>query len=416
MDQTLAIISLIISILALGTIIYVVFMLKKGQPSSSDSAWVEDIKRALESESRSIKDTYSAGSKSSTETLATWLEKTNKDLSMSLAALHDSNTKNIKVIQVELDEKLKEIRDGNQKQLDNMREIIDTKLTETVNKKFDESFATVEKHIRNLLVSIGEMNQLTEGITDLNKLLVGTKTKGNWGEESLDLILEDILSPDQYERQSKCGDVLKSGAVDFAIRFPGKNDGEEVYLPIDAKFPTVSYGNLIEAQASYEKEEIEKHKDALAKDVKNMAKDIQKKYISPPNTTTFAIMFLPSEGLYGEVISIPNLVQDIQRDYSVVVAGPSSISVMLHSFKMGFNTIQVQKYSVRILDALQAFRTAFKLFAEDTEKSKKQLNTLSGTIDSTFKRTQRIKRQLSNLSSLTGEAEDITADNDDDDN
>ncbi|HQC55081.1 MAG TPA: DNA recombination protein RmuC [Clostridia bacterium] len=400
METTILVISLIISLLTLGAIFFLVSMLKKGN-LSSDSDGAEDIKKALESESRSIKDTYTAGTRSSTETLAKWLEQTNKDLSTSLSSLQDNNVKSMKAIQDELNEKLKEIREGNQAQLDKMREVVDNKLTETVNKKFDESFATVEKQIVNLLTSIGEMNKLTEGITDLNKLLVGTKTKGNWGEESLEMILEDILTADQYEKQSKCGDKLKSGAVDFAIRFPGKNDGEIVYLPIDSKFPTSSYTELLNARAEYDKDKIKDNRAELAKDVKKMAKDIQTKYINPPNTTTFAIMFLPSEGLYSEVMSIPNLVQSIQTDYSVIIAGPSSISVMLHSFRIGFKTIQVQKYSVEILKALEDFRIEFTKFADDATKSKKQVENLSDTIGSTYKRMEKIQRKLSGLKSLS---------------
>lgn len=297
-----------------------------------------------------------------------------------------------------MSERLEDLQKDNNKKLDEMRTVVDQKLSETLNKRMTESFKLVNDRLQEVYKGLGEMQNLAKGVGDLKKVLSNVKTRGVLGEVQLGAILEEILSPEQYDKNVATKKGSKN-VVEYAVKLPGEN-GEFVYLPIDSKFPGDTYGYLRDAYENGNSEEIQKNVKALIDTIKKEAKDIRDKYIDVPNTTDFAIMFLPFEGLYSEVVN-RGLIEVLQREYHVNVAGPSTMAALLNSLQMGFRTVAIQKRSSEVWNILGAVKTEFDKFADVLARTLDRLNQASGELDKLVGvRTRQIQRKLKDVTRL----------------
>jgi DNA recombination protein RmuC len=318
-----------------------------------------------------------------------------------LRKLTESNENKIDGVRNVVETRLKQIQDDNSRQLDQMRATVDEKLQGTLEKRLGESFKLVSERLEQVHKGLGEMQTLASGVGDLKRALTNVKTRGGWGEIQLEALLEEILAPEQYARNvqtSESGGEL----VEFAIRLPGRNDEdkEPVWLPIDAKFPIEDYQRLVEAQERADSEAAEAAAKMLTTRIKSCAKDICDKYIRPPRTTDFGIMFLPTEGLYAEVVRRAGLVESIQRECRVVIAGPTTFAALLNSLQMGFRTLAIQKRSSEVWKLLGAVKSEFGKFGEVLAGVKKKLDQASNTMDDAAKRSRAIERKLREVQEL----------------
>ena len=308
------------------------------------------------------------------------------------------NEQKLENIRSTVEKKLTYMQEDNNKQLENIRTTVDEKLQNTLENKLNKSFETVSKQLQQVYKGLGEMQNLAVGVGDLKKVLSNVKTRGILGEIQLSAILKEILSPEQYEENV----ATKKGSrnvVEFAIKLPADDDSF-VYLPIDSKFPGDTYAKLVDAMNSGNKEEIEICSKNLLRTIKSEAKDIHDKYISPPNTTEFAIMFLPFEGLYAEVVN-RGMVEVLQREYKVNVAGPSTMGALLNSLQLGFKTLAVQKRSAEVWQILNDVKREFDTFADVLEKTQTRLNQANTELDNLVGvRTRKIQSQLSKVQKL----------------
>jgi DNA recombination protein RmuC len=308
---------------------------------------------------------------------------------------------NIKSIETTIEKQLKSIREDNTKQLEEMRKTVDEKLQTTLEKRLGESFKQVSERLEQVHKGLGEMQNIATGVGDLKKVLSNVKTRGVLGEYQLENILEQILTPDQYAKNV----ATKKGSqanVEFALKLPGKDAGNEVWLPIDAKFPIEDYERLLSAFDNGDKKEINDAQTALIKTIESFAKSISEKYIDPPHTTDFGVMFLPIESLYAEVLRHPGLFDTLQRKYKITVAGPTTLSALLNSLQMGFRTLAVQKRSSEVWDILKAVKFEFSEFSGVLSKVHKQLHTASGTLETLrTTRTNVMERKLKDVETFT---------------
>jgi DNA recombination protein RmuC len=293
------------------------------------------------------------------------------------------------------------MQEDNSRKLEQMRSVVDEKLQSTLEKRLGDSFKQVSERLEQVYKGLGEMRSLATGVGDLKKVLTNVKTRGTWGEIRLSHILEQILTPDQYEVNV----ATKKGSnerVEFAIKLPGQGADKDkvVWLPIDSKFPQEDYQRLLDAQEAADKARAEISVKNLEVRVKAEAKAIRQKYIDPPNTTDFGIMFLPVEGLYAEVLRRPGLCDSLQRDYRIVVTGPTTLAALLNSLQMGFRTLAIEKRSSEVWELLGAVKTQFSKFGEVLAKTKKKLQEASNTIDQAEVRTRVISRKLSKVQEL----------------
>ncbi|GBR73194.1 DNA recombination protein RmuC [Candidatus Termititenax aidoneus] len=321
---------------------------------------------------------------------------TREELAKSLRLFADSLEK----IRAAVENKLRDIQTDNNNKLEQMRATVDEKLHQTLETRLGESFKLVSERLELVQKGLGEMQSLAAGVGDLKKVLSNVKTKGVLGEYQLGGILEQILSPSQYAQNVK----IKPGSrelVEFAVKIPSKADSAKiVWLPIDAKFPTEDYDRLLSAYDSGDLGEIELHKKELEKKLKTFARDIAEKYIDPPQTTDFALLFLPFEGLYAEVLRIPNLFESLQRDYKIVITGPTTISAFLNSLQIGFRSLAVEKRTSEIWDLLGAVRTEFGKFGDVLQKTKDKLDAASSEIEKAGARSRAIERKLRDVQEL----------------
>lgn len=303
-----------------------------------------------------------------------------------------------------LDARVRELQESNERKLDQMRRVVDEKLQETLDKRLSESFKLVSDRLEAVHKGLGEMQTLATGVGDLKRVLSNVKVRGTWAEVQLGAILEQMLTPEQFARNV----VVTPGraaVVEFAVRLPGPKDepGTPVWLPIDSKFPQEDYLRLVEASEAGNADAVQAASDALAKAVRVAAKDIRDKYVNPPFSTDFAIMYLATEGLYAEVLRRPELVDDLQHTFRVVVAGPTSLSAILSSLRMGFQTLAIEKRASEVWRVLGAVKTEFGKFAVVLDKVQKQLATASKTIEATGVRTRAIERTLRSVEHLPEE-------------
>jgi DNA recombination protein RmuC len=306
----------------------------------------------------------------------------------------------MKLIQESIEKHLLSIREDNTKQLNEMRKTVDEKLQTTLEKRLSESFKLVSERLELVHKGLGEMQNIANGVGDLKKVLSNVKTRGVLGEYQLGNILEQILTPDQYGKNV----ATKKGSqanVEYAIKLPGKSTDEEVWMPVDSKFPIESYEVLLAAYEIGVPEDIEKAQKVLIKSVEGFAREISEKYIDPPHTTDFGIMFLPVESLYAEILRHPGLFETLQRKYKITITGPTTLSALLNSLQMGFRTLAVQKRSSEVWNVLGAVKNEFGKFSEQLSKVQKQLNTASGSLETLRStRTNQIERRLRNVETL----------------
>lgn len=303
-----------------------------------------------------------------------------------------------------LNEQQRQLVANTEKRLEEIRVTVEEKLQKTLNERISQSFKMVNEQLENVQKGLGEMQTLAQDVGGLKRVLSNVKTRGNIGEIQLSMLLEQILAPEQYEanvKTKKGSDAL----VEFAVKLPGKDDGLEfVYLPIDAKFPKDVYEQLLDAYDTADPQQIESAGKVLETTIRKMAKDISDKYLAPPATTEFGIMFLPFEGIYAEVVRRSSLLEDLQRNYHVVVTGPTTLAAILNSLQMGFRTLAIQKYSGEVWKILGAVKKEFESMGGMLEKAKKHIETANGQIEHVLGvRTRAIQRRLKDVDTLSAE-------------
>lgn len=303
-----------------------------------------------------------------------------------------------------LNEQQQQLVANTEKRLEEIRVTVEEKLQKTLNERISQSFKMVNEQLENVQKGLGEMQTLAQDVGGLKRVLSNVKTRGNIGEIQLSMLLEQILAPEQYEanvKTKKGSDAL----VEFAVKLPGKDDGLEfVYLPIDAKFPKDVYEQLLDAYDTADPQQIESAGKVLETTIRKMAKDISDKYLAPPATTEFGIMFLPFEGIYAEVVRRSSLLEDLQRNYHVVVTGPTTLAAILNSLQMGFRTLAIQKYSGEVWKILGAVKKEFESMGGMLEKAKKHIETANGQIEHVLGvRTRAIQRRLKDVDTLSAE-------------
>lgn len=347
----------------------------------------------------------------STEGMSKAQQEKLEGVANQLKELNNANQGAIDRIRATLDERVKELQSNNEKKLEEMRKTVDEKLHDTLEKRLGESFKLVSERLDAVHKGLGEMQSLANGVGDLKRVLTNVKARGTWAEVQLGAILDQILTPEQYDK-NVCVKPETTERVEFAVRLPGPKDDPHsvVYLPIDSKFPQEDYARLQDAADKADPVAVQQATDALLRAVKASAKDIHDKYVNPPATTDFAILFLPTEGLYAEVLRQPAMVEDLQQNYRIVVAGPTTIVAILSSLRVGFQTLAIEQRASEVWRVLAAVKTEFGKFGDVLAKVKKQLNTASKTIDQTETRTRAMERKLRTVEQLPGsEALDVLA-------
>ncbi|MBE1427228.1 DNA recombination protein RmuC [Desulfomicrobium macestii] len=362
-----------------------------GQQASANS-------KALREE---ILATLNGISETSTRTVGDLGQTQKKQLDAMVAAiasLSETNAAKLETVRSTVETKLHMLQTDNARQLETMRQTVDEKLQGTLEKRLGESFKQVSERLEQVHKGLGEMQSLATGVGDLKKVLTNVKTRGTWGEVQLGALLEQVLSAEQYAKNV----ATKGGAerVEFAIRLPGQDSEAPVLLPIDAKFPIEDYQRLLEAQERGDVEALETAGKQLEIRVKACARDIRDKYVSPPHTTDFGILFLPIEGLFAEVIRRPGLSESIQRDFRIVIAGPTTLWSILNSLQMGFRTLAIQKRSSEVWNLLGAVKTEWGKYGEILDAVQKKIHQASETIEKAKVRTRVIGRKLQSVQEM----------------
>lgn len=351
---------------------------------------------SLERMEKSIRDEFQRNRNESSERA----KQNREEQAASMKSFEEKFTSGVKDLQLTIEKNLRNIREDNEKQLGEMRKTVDEKLQSTLEKRLGESFKLVSERLELVHKGLGEMQNIASGVGDLKKVLSNVKTRGVLGEYQLGNILEQILTPDQFSRNV----ATRKGSqahVEYAVKLPGKSTDEEVWMPVDSKFPMESYELLLAAYESGAPEDIENCQKALIKSVEGFAREISEKYIDPPHTTDFGIMFLPVESLYAEVLRHPGLFETLQRKYKITITGPTTLSALMNSLQMGFRTLAVQKRSSEVWNVLGAVKAEFGKFSEQLSKVQKQLNTASGSLETLRStRTNQIERRLRNVETL----------------
>lgn len=312
--------------------------------------------------------------------------------------LTDSNEGRLDAVRRTVDERLREIQATSARELQEMRVTVDEKLQGTLTQRLGESFALVTERLEQVHKGLGEMQTLANGVGDLKKVFSNVKARGGWGEVQLETLLEQMLSPEQYERNVVTKEMSRE-AVEFAVKFPGRGD-VPLLLPLDAKFPVEDYQQLVEAHDRGDAEAVEAAGRRLDGAVRNSAKTIRDKYVNPPVTTDFAIMFLPTEGLYAEVLRRPGLAEQIQRECCVLIAGPTTLTAILSSLQMGFRTLAIEKRSSEVWRLLEAVKTEFTKFGGVIEKVNRNLDSARNQMDALGTRTRVVSRKLREVGEL----------------
>lgn len=325
-------------------------------------------------------------------------------LHQSLNENRDRSDQRLEIINRNLTNSVKEMQESNEKRLEEMRQTVEEKLEQTLQNRLKASFETVSKQLESVNRGLGEMKNVAQDVGTLNKVLSNTKTRGILGELQLGQIIEDIMTPNQYEREFPTISG-SSERVEYAIKLPGTDDDGYVYLPIDSKFPLEDYYRLEDAYESGDKEQVDLYRKSLLNSIKRFAKDINKKYLNPPETTNFGIMFLPTEGLYSEVVRNASFFDSLRRDENIVVAGPSTLSALLNSLAVGFKTLNIQKNANDISKVLGNVKVEFEKFGNMLVKAQKQINTANNTLDNLiYTRTNAIIRALNTVESYQDQA------------
>jgi len=395
-------------------LILVLIKLKTNASSGVEETVRKELRLGREESAKAAKDLreeVSAGQKFSLDTMVRTIGEMGKSqndqlnsIARLIRELMESNRTGIEKLRTTIDTQLKHLQESNEKKLDQMREMVDEKLHTTLEKRLGQSFKLVSERLEAVQQGLGEMQNLATGVGDLKKVLTNVKARGTWGEVQLGALLEQILTPDQYDKNVRTrGDSQER--VEYAIRLPGQDDNPEscVWMPIDSKFPQEDYLRLVEAADTADGDSVQKATAALLRSVHTSAKEIRDKYLNPPATTDFAIMFLPTEGLYAEVLRQPGQVEKIQQDYRIVVAGPTTLSAILSSLRIGFRTLAIEKRSSEVWKVLAAVKTEFGKFGHVLKTVKRQLHTAANTIEQTGVRTRAMERKLRTVQELPSE-------------
>lgn len=328
-------------------------------------------------------------------------------LQQQLTQLSEGNERRLAEVRATLEQKLKDIETQNAAKLDEMRRTVDEKLHATLEQRLGESFKLVSDRLEQVHRGLGEMQSLAAGVGDLKRVLTNVKTRGTWGEVQLETLLEQMLTAEQYARN--VATVPNSAErVEFAIALPGRDDagagdGKPVWLPIDAKFPREDYERLLDAQERADPVAVEEASKALETRIRQEARTIAGKYLAPPHTTDFALLFLPTEGLYAEILRRPGLTDQLQREYRVTIAGPTTLTALLNSLQMGFRTLAIERRSSEVWQVLGAVKTEFGKFGDVLARTKSQLETVTRSIDQAEVRTRQMARKLKSVEALPGE-------------
>ena len=385
---------LIIIILILLVIGFVVLYLRAGRDSVDLTPLINKLdmlQNFQERTDRSVRDEIAKFR----EEIKTGAHQERAELTVSLKSFSDSVEQKMTAVGQVVDEKLKQIQEDNTRQLDRMRETVDEKLHSTLEKRLGEAFKQVSERLEQVHQGLGDMRNLAADVGDLRKVLTNVKTRGTWGEVQLGALLEEILSPEQYAKNVKIKEN-SSELVEFAIKLPGKDDSpaDHVLIPVDAKFPVEDYQRLLDAQEKADTVAADDAVRQLEASIKKAAKDISQKYIAPPKTTDFGIMFLPAEGLYAEVIRRTALVQMLQREYHIVITGPTTFAALLNSLQMGFRALAIQKRSSEVWKVLGEVKSAFGRFGDTLDAVHKRLEQAANSVDDARKKSKTIQNKL----------------------
>jgi len=401
-----------ILLLLVAVVLLVALLSKQGSGSSAVSRVREDLQGIRDESTRSareLREEVSEQTKRTADTLVKAVAELGKTQSERLEAvgsrvreLTESNADSLEKVRESLDQRIRRLQESNESKLDQMRQTVDEKLQSTLEKRLTESFKVVSENLEAVQRGLGEMRSLATGVGDLKRVLTNVKSRGTWGEVQLGALLEDVLTPDQYVKNANI-DASTREAVEFAVCLPGRDSDDpnaQVLLPIDSKFPQEDYQRLLDASEAADSDAVRTASGALLRSLHGFAKDISQKYILPPKTTDFAIMFLPTEGLYSEILRQPGEVEQIQRKYRVVVAGPTTLAALLTSLRMGFRTLAIEKRSSEVWGLLAGVKTEFGKFGAVLARVRKQLETASRTIEKTEVRTRAMERKLRSVEEL----------------
>ncbi|MBU4331497.1 DNA recombination protein RmuC [Patescibacteria group bacterium] len=424
------IILLIINTLGIALIVFLLF---KNKQSDNIDQIIKTIEGLFEKNERGLKDEMSLNRKEIADSekrlreelvslfkgfgdsldkrmseLANVQNKNFEGFSIKLTELIDKNDAKMEKVREAVEKKLESLQKDNSEKLEAIRVTVDEKLHATLEKRFGESFKVVSDRLEAVHKGLGEMQTLALGVGDLKKMLSNVKSRGTWGEAQLGNLIEEILTPEQYEKNVKTKKSSRDN-VEFAVKLPGNDDDvKQVWLPIDAKFPLEDYQRLVEAQGQGNLLLIEELSKSLEMRVKSEAKDIRDKYLDPPYTTDFGILFVPIESLYAEILRKPGLFELIRREYRVIIAGPTTTQVILNSLQMGFRTLTIQKRSSEVWTLLGAVKTEFGKFGDLLEKTHKKIQEASNTIEGAVTKTRTIERKLNKVQNLpVAEAEKL---------
>ena len=386
------------SLVSMTILIIVILRLSK---SGSDAKTLNAIEEGLRRMEQSI-----AVTNTRLEELGKAYDRFNSMIDSRLMQFSTGNERLTKTVE----EKLDQIRNDNERRLEQMRKTVEEKLQSTLESRLSTSFKQVGDQLESVYKQLGEMQNLAQGVGNLEKVLTNVKTRGMWGELQAERILQEILLPEQYLKNVV---TKRTGRdpVEFAVRLPGASEGEHVLLPIDSKFPREDYEKLCTATESGDVEAVKILRKALERRILDEAKDIRDKYIDVPYTTDFAILFLPIEGLYAEILSIAGLQDRIQREFHVMIAGPATLASLLNSLQMGFKTLAIEKKSSEVWHVLGEVKTEYGKFGTVLEVVKKKLASASSEIDNAFTRHRAIGRKLRNVEAVESDMPELTDNN-----
>ena len=391
----LALIAILLSILAIGQNL----LRGRGQEETEDVETLLADQAGLQE--KALRDEFERARETGEKSDARLREEMSKRLDSVSETLTKTLTLQLKGMREEQAKQAVDLRTGNEKKLEEMRKTVDEKLQGTLEKRLGEAFKQVGERLESVQKGLGEMKQLAEDVGDFKKVLTNVKSRGTWGEVQLRAILEEMLTPTQWASNVK--PIPGSNAiVEFAIRLPGTDSQDQVWLPIDSKFPQEDYARLQDAQDRADIPAIDAASKALANAIVTAAKDIRQKYVSPPHTTEFAILFLPTEGLYAEALRQQKVV-DTLNDLRITLAGPTTLSAILNALRMGFHTLAIEKRSSEVWEVLGAVKTEFGKFGDVLDKLGNQLKTAQNTINATGQRTRAMERKLRSVEELPAE-------------
>ncbi len=392
-------------------------LLRRGRPSPELAGLpgrLEALERAQERSERALREDVARGRSEVEQSLHGFDESIGKAIArlvdqqndqmngfaLRLDRLTQSNEERLEKLRGTLDEKLAALQGDNAQKLEQMRATVEEKLQGTLEKRLGESFKQVSERLEQVHSGLGEMRNLAAGVGDLKKVLTNVKQRGGWGEVQLANLLEQVLAPNQYEANVATR-PRSAERVEFAIKLPGRDGGEEpVWLPIDSKFPLEDYQRLVEAAERGDGEAVDAAAKALEQRLRACAGDVQRKYLDPPHTTDFALLFLPTEGLYAEALRRPGLADALQREHRVVLTGPTTLWAVLNSLQTGFRTLAIEKRSGEVWNLLAAVKTEFGRFGESLEAVHKKLEDATRRMDDVTKRTRAIDRRLRDVQEL----------------